>query len=60
MKKVLFILAMLIFIVACSEKTKETLGISKQIPDENTIVTNRPLTLPPDFDTTPVNSSNNY
>lgn len=54
MKKTLLIFSLLVMVTACSQKAKEELGIEKQIPNEKVITTNNPLTLPPDFDKTPV------
>lgn len=58
MKKIGLLLGVLILISACSSKARENLGFEKQIPDEKMITVNQPLTLPPDFDTTPVSENN--
>ncbi|MDR1694502.1 MAG: DUF3035 domain-containing protein [Lactobacillaceae bacterium] len=54
MKKLVIIFGILAFVAACSTKAQEDLGIQKKAPDETQIKTNPSLTLPPDFDTTPV------
>lgn len=60
MKKILLTVLLLILVSACSQQAKEEIGLSKNIPDETGVVVNRPLTLPPDFDVTPVSEALKY
>lgn len=48
-----FLLAALLLLAACSGDIKETLGLSKEAPDEFVVVSRPPLSLPPDFELHP-------
>lgn len=48
MKHFLFALLMLPLLAACSD-IKETVGLGRNVPDEFDVVSNPPLTIPPDY-----------
>ncbi|MDD4556553.1 MAG: hypothetical protein PHE89_04425 [Alphaproteobacteria bacterium] len=54
MKKIIFMLAMISFLGACSKTARENVGLIKSKPDASQIMTQEQLVLPPDFDTIPV------
>lgn len=55
MKKVVIgILAALTLVSGCSNMTKEKLGLSKKAPDEFMVVPQAPLSLPPEYDYSPI------
>lgn len=55
MKKVVIcVLAAAAVLSACSNVTKEKLGLSKKAPDEFMVVPQAPLSLPPEYDYSPV------
>jgi len=43
----------IILLAGCDSDTKRMLGLSKQVPDEFSIVTGNPLVVPPDFELPP-------
>lgn len=55
MKKVLFLSILAVLgLTACSNATKEKLGLSKQAPNEMMVMSRAPLTLPPEYNLRPV------
>ncbi len=54
MNKTIIGLVMLFSLCACSNVTKETLGLGKNAPDEFMVTTRPPLSLPPEYDLRPV------
>lgn len=60
MKKILFLVTVLMSVSAlsaCSNATKQKLGLAKQAPDEFMVMSRAPLSLPPEYDLRPVNVS---
>lgn len=57
MKKVLFALFAIVILSSCG-MTKEKLGLSKKAPNEFLVVTQAPLSLPPEYDYVPVKTDN--
>ena len=51
-KKFIIALGLTLALSACSN-IKQTLGLVKQGPDEFTVITRAPLTVPPNFELTP-------
>lgn len=55
MKKVLFLtFCVVLALSACSQSTKQKLGLAKQAPNEFMVVSKPPLSLPPEYDLRPV------
>ncbi len=55
MKKVLFLTFCAVLVLsACSQSTKQKLGLAKQAPNEFMVVSKPPLSLPPEYDLRPV------
>lgn len=54
MKKLVICLAMAAALGACSNVTKEKLGLTKKAPNEFMVTTRPPLSLPPEYDLRPV------
>lgn len=50
--RIFLVLCVVMSLSACG-MTKEKLGLSRQSPDETTVETRRPLSLPPHFDVRP-------
>ncbi len=48
MKKILYILAATLLLASCT-KTKKTLGLTENIPDEFQVTKAKPLEIPPHF-----------
>ena len=59
MSKFLVILIAITFVSACSN-FKQKIGLIKEAPDEFTVMTRAPLTLPPNFDLVPPKDGNDY
>ena len=49
MKKYISILLLAMFTSGCSNDLKSTLGLKKPSPDEFTVISNPPLSVPPNF-----------
>lgn len=49
MKKVVFAVLGLSFLLTGCGLTKKDLGLSRSVPDETSVETRQPLDLPPDF-----------
>jgi len=49
MKKYISIILLAMFSSGCSNDLKSTLGLKKPSPDEFTVISNPPLSVPPDF-----------
>lgn len=49
MKKILFGFVALSILTSCSTGVKDSMGLSRGSPDEFSVVSNPPLTIPPDF-----------
>lgn len=56
MNKKLLIIAVLASITSCSGDVKDTLGMRKSAPDEFVVISNPPLSVPPQFDLPDPNS----
>lgn len=52
MKKILLLSAALIAVSACSKNTKKTLGLTETLPDEYKVSRNKPLDVPPFYQST--------
>ena len=50
--RVILVLCLVMSLNACG-LTKEKLGLSRKSPDENTVETRAPLSLPPEFNVRP-------
>jgi hypothetical protein len=48
-KKIAFVVLCLPIIASCSSKAKDTLGLRRTAPDEFKVISNPPLSLPPEF-----------
>ena len=48
-----FILPMLLLLAACGNDVRDTLGLTKEAPDEFVVVSRPPLVVPPDFELRP-------
>lgn len=60
MKNILFLTMLMVFgLTACSNATKQKLGLAKQAPNEFLVNSRAPLTLPPEYDLRPVEGMNN-
>lgn len=57
--RIFFMICMMLALVACSNLTKEKLGIAKDRPNENVVERRTPLDLPPEFDLRPVTNVDN-
>lgn len=53
MKKKLFLIVCVCFVLSACGLTKKDLGLSASTPDEAKVETRKPLDLPPDFDVLP-------
>ncbi len=51
--RTLLVLCVVFGLAACSNVTKETLGIAKKAPNEKLVEERAPLSLPPEFDKRP-------
>ena len=60
MRKALLCLAALALTTSCSGDVKSKLGLEKTAPDEFTVVSNPPLTLPPDFNLRPPEEKDSF
>ena len=49
MKKILLMVGLCFGIAACSEETKQDLGLKNVAPDEFSVITRAPLSVPPDY-----------
>jgi len=49
MRKIIFPIAVALMVCACSDQVSETLGLTKQAPDEFSVVTRAPLSVPPNY-----------
>ncbi len=49
MKKIILLMCMGIGLGACSQEAKEDLGLAKVAPDEFSVITRAPLSVPPDY-----------
>lgn len=49
MKKILLITLAGVGLAACSQDTKESLGLAKVAPDEFSVITRAPLSVPPEY-----------
>ena len=49
MKKIVLTLSTIVALAACSEETKQDLGLVNTPPDEFVVVTRAPLSVPPDY-----------
>lgn len=59
MKKILFLtILMMLGLTACSNATKQKLGLTKQAPNEFMVNSRAPLSLPPEYDLRPVEGMN--
>lgn len=56
MKKLVIALSFVALLSACGA-IKKKMGFEKQAPDETTVTTRAPLTLPPEYDLKPVVSA---
>lgn len=56
--RILLMFCMIAVLAACSNVTKEDLGLSKRSPDERAVEQRRPLSLPPEFDVRPATGVN--
>ncbi len=54
MKRLIIGLAAIAVLGACSNVTKEKLGLAKKAPNEFMVTTRPPLSLPPEYDLRPV------
>lgn len=53
--RVLMIICLIAGLAACSNVTKEKLGLARKAPNEHLVEQKAPLSLPPEFDLRPVN-----
>ena len=54
MKKICLLITVVTALSLCAcDATRKTLGFSRQGPDESTVKTNEPLTLPPEYNVRP-------
>ena len=53
--KILPVLALPLVLAACSGDAERVLGLTRDVPDEFTVTTRAPLSLPPDFSVRPPN-----
>jgi hypothetical protein len=53
MKKLILLSIACTSLIACEQVTRENLGLAKQAPDEFSVVTRAPLSVPPDFSLRP-------
>ena len=56
-KAIMVVLAGAVLLSACSSDTKKKWGLEKQAPNEFLVESRAPLTLPKDFNDTPVNTN---
>ena len=56
MKKLGIAIAILLLLSGCSNDIKSTLGIRKEAPDEFTVISYPPLSVPPEFNLEPPSS----
>ncbi|PCJ29411.1 MAG: hypothetical protein COA94_01415 [Rickettsiales bacterium] len=60
MKKILIIASSLILLASCSNKAKNSLGITETLPDEYQVTRNKSLEIPPHYHlNAPVNDNKN-
>ncbi len=52
--RVFLMICLVVGLAACSNMTKEKLGIAKERPNENLVEERAPLDLPPEFDLRPI------
>lgn len=57
--RIFLMMCMVLGLVACSNLTKEKLGIAKDRPNETLVEKRAPLDLPPEFDLRPVTNVDN-